>query len=322
MKLSQVLAVARNTFTESIRQPISMVLLLLALGVLSLNPAISSYTLEDDDALLRDIGLSTIFVAGLFLSAFTAAGALSVEIRRKTVLSVVSKPISRPTFIVGKYFGALAAVAIAQFLWSLALLFTLRHGTLMTVREPYHEPVIFFGLGALVLATVLSSVGNYLRGYNFASSFLYSLSILLSIAMVPAFMYDAKWNRVEFWSQFDPQLLLAIFLIAQALAILCAIAVAVATRLGQMTTLTICTIIFLAGLTAEYFIGPYVDHSGSARAIYAALPNLQYLWLGEALLEGRRVSGLYVIMTTCYSGLYVAAILGIATALFQTRDVG
>ena len=68
--LGQITTVARNTYTAAIRQPIALVLLLLTLGILALNPAVSAYTLEDDDKLLRDIGLSTVFVAGLFLSAF------------------------------------------------------------------------------------------------------------------------------------------------------------------------------------------------------------------------------------------------------------
>ena len=322
MKLSQVLAVAQNTFTEAIRQPIAMVLLLLTLGLLTLNPAISGYTLEDDNALLRDIGLNTIFIAGLFLSAFTAAGALSIEISRKTVLSVVSKPISRPSFILGKYLGALGTVVLAQFIWSLALLFTLRHGTLMTVRDPYHEPVIYFGLGAVLLAAVLSLLANYFREYTFSSTFAYLLAVFLALATIPAFSFDARWARVDLWDQFNPQLLLAIILITQAQAVLCALAVTVATRLGQMTTLAICTGLFFSGLTAEHFLGPHLEASSLARVLYAALPNLQYLWMGEALLDGHAVSGFYVVLTTCYSGLYILALLGLATALFQMRDVG
>ncbi|MEM7261814.1 MAG: hypothetical protein AAF488_07455 [Planctomycetota bacterium] len=320
--LGQITAVARNTYTAAIRQPIALVLLLLTLGILALNPAVSAYTLEDDDKLLRDIGLSTVFVAGLFLSAFTAAAALSEEIRRKTVLSVVSKPVHRWTFLVGKYVGALGSVWIAQWIWSLALLFTLRHGVLMTVRDPYHEPVIYFGLGALALAFLLAFAANYFRGAVFASTLTHLLAIILPMAIVPAFLFDSGWTRVPFLEQFDLPLLVALLLVGQALAMLCAIAITAATRVGQMATLSICSLAFVAGLTSEYFLGTLVERSIAARMAYAVLPNLQHLWLGDALLGNLPITLGYFIQTSCYSGLYVVACMAISTLLFQSRDVG
>ncbi|MFQ5655144.1 MAG: ABC transporter permease, partial [Planctomycetota bacterium] len=85
--MEQIRAVARNTFTESIRQPIFLVLLLLGIGLLAINPALSAYTLGDDNKLLLDLGLSTLLLAGMFLAAFTSTGVLSDEIERRTVLT-------------------------------------------------------------------------------------------------------------------------------------------------------------------------------------------------------------------------------------------
>ena len=81
----QLVTIARNTFTESIRQPIFAVVLLVAGLALSLNPSLSAYTLEDDNKLLIDMGLSTLFLAGLALTAFTATSVLSNEIQQRTV---------------------------------------------------------------------------------------------------------------------------------------------------------------------------------------------------------------------------------------------
>ncbi|MCA8961599.1 MAG: hypothetical protein KDC38_13840, partial [Planctomycetes bacterium] len=319
---SQIAAVARNTFLESIRQPITLVLLLLTLGLLTLNPALSSYTLEDDDRLLRDIALSTVFVGGLFLAGFTGAAALSEEIRTRTVLSVVSKPLARPSFLIGKYLGAFGAVAAIESIWALGLLFSLRHGTLMSVRDPYHEPVLYFGFGALACALLFALFANYFRGASFGSALTVLLAVLLAIALIPAFSFDARWQRVPFLDQFDPTLLAALFLVLQAHAVLCAVSIAAATRLGRSTTLIITTLFFLAGLTSEYFLGNLIDGSWIARASYALLPNLQYLWLGDALLEGRTVSPSYLVLVSVYCGLFVIGALGVATALFQSRDVG
>ena len=90
--------VALNTFVETIRQPIYGVILLATATLLILNVSLAAFTLDDDDRLLLDLGLSTLLLSGLFLSAFSAAGVLSREIENKTVLTVISKP---PHFHIG-----------------------------------------------------------------------------------------------------------------------------------------------------------------------------------------------------------------------------
>ena len=127
---------------------------------------------------------------------------------------------------------------------------------------------------------------------------------------------------MPFFEQFDLALIVALLLVGQALAMLCAIAITAATRVGQMATLAICSLAFVAGLTSEYFLGTLVERSIAARMAYAVLPNLQHLWLGDALLGDLPISLGYFVQTSCYSGLYVVACMAISTLLFQSRDVG
>ncbi|NQW49042.1 MAG: ABC transporter permease, partial [Planctomycetes bacterium] len=85
--------IARNAFLESIRQPVQAVLICAALLALVLNLNVAGYTLEDDNKLLIDLGLSTLFLSGILMAAFTATSVLSREIENKTLLTVVSKPV-------------------------------------------------------------------------------------------------------------------------------------------------------------------------------------------------------------------------------------
>ena len=111
--VQRFLALANNTFVETVRQPIYAVLLLATAAMLVLNVSLAGFTLEDDDKLLLDLGLSTLMLSGLFLSAFSATGVLTREIENKTVLTVISKPVGRPLFILGKFAGLLAALLLA-----------------------------------------------------------------------------------------------------------------------------------------------------------------------------------------------------------------
>ncbi|MEX0885864.1 MAG: ABC transporter permease subunit, partial [Phycisphaeraceae bacterium] len=116
--LGQLLTIAGNTFTEAIRQPIFTVLVLLGAVALGLNLQLAAYTFEDDTKILIDLGLSTVFLVGLFLAAFTATGVLASEVESKTVLTVVSKPVSRPLFVVGKFLGVAGAIGVALYVLS------------------------------------------------------------------------------------------------------------------------------------------------------------------------------------------------------------
>ena len=133
--LQQLFAISRNTFVESIRQPIFSVMIFFAwLVLIVLNPSMSAYSMEHgaDVQMLITMGLSTVAVMTLLLAAFTATGVIAEEIERKTVLTVVSKPVGRPLFILGKYLGVAAATTLAYYLMAVILLLTYRHGVMST----------------------------------------------------------------------------------------------------------------------------------------------------------------------------------------------
>ncbi|MFN0058741.1 MAG: hypothetical protein ACKVX7_09830 [Planctomycetota bacterium] len=320
--IHQVWTIARSTFTEALRQPIYLVLLLATLVLIGVNPAFSAFTLGEDEKLLVEIGLSTIFVGGLLLAAFTATRVIAEEIRHHTVLSVVAKPVSRAGFLIGKFIGVTAALGVACWIWSAGFLMAVRHGVLATALDRAHLPVIWLGLAALATATAVATWRNYRSGTVFSSCLTYWLAVLAPTACAISHLFDERWGLVSFGAQWNPQHLMALALIAEALAVLSAIAVAASTRLGQAMTLILCSLVFLLGLTSEYLLGRFAESSLLGRGAYALVPNLQLLWLGEALAIEQPVSLSYVALATCYCGAYCVAVLALGTALFQTRDVG
>ena len=119
--LEQLLTIARNTFTESVRQPIYAIMLVVAELGLLFNQQIAQYTFDDDTKLMLEMGLSWVFMVGAVQAALAASAVLSSEIENRTALTVISKPIPRPVFVVGKYLGVAAAMALAY--WVVALNF-------------------------------------------------------------------------------------------------------------------------------------------------------------------------------------------------------
>lgn len=325
-----VLTIARNGFLESIRQPIFAVLLLGGMLALVLNVSLAAFTLDDDNKILVDLGLSTLFLCGLLLAAFTATGVLAREIDDRTVVTVVSKPVSRPAVVVGKYLGVAAALGVG--FWSLAVVFllTVRHrvpaaGPMESGLDP---PVLVFGLTGTAAAVLVAAAANYLRGRPFASVFAVAQAAGAAVALAATWSVDRSWRPQNPASEWNPQLVMAVGLVFEAILVLAAVAIAASTRFGQVPTLMACVAVFLGGLVSEYFLGTIVGGAGPAWArwlawpVYAALPNMQFFWPADALTQGRPITSGHFLSVSLYAGCMITAIVSLAVLLFQERDVG
>ena len=323
----QILALSRNTFVESIRQPIYVVLIVVGTIGLWLNPQLAAYTLEDDNKMMIDLGLSLLFLIGLLMAAFTATGVLTAEIENRTVLTVVSKPVARPLFVLGKFIGVAGALAVAYITLATTFLLNVRHAVLQTASDKIDWPVILFAGAAIFLAALIATLGNYLYAWVFTSTFVFVYAELNFVAYVLVLVIDKQWQFQSITAEFTAndghlvQLLISLLLLFEAIVMLSAVAIAVSTRLGQVMTLVVCFAVFLLGLVSNSIYHRY-EENFFARLFFWLMPNLQYLWQADALTAGHDIPFYHVLLVSSYSMLYVAALLCLSVSLFQTREVG
>jgi len=107
---TQAGVIAKATTKESIRQPVFLLLMALGLVLLFLNTFLPFFSMGDDVKMLMDCGLATILICSLLLAVWSASTSIASEIEGKTAMTLLSKPINRRQFIVGKYLGILKAV--------------------------------------------------------------------------------------------------------------------------------------------------------------------------------------------------------------------
>lgn len=253
--LEQLFAVARNTFFESIRQPIVLVILTIATIALILANPLSAFTMEDDQRMLIDLGLATIFLCGALLAAFVATGVLTREIENRTALTVISKPISRPVFVVGKFLGVGAALLLATLYMAFVFLLVERHSVLQTVRDPINVPVIVFGVGGGILGVIAAAWANYFYHKVFASTVIVLLTPILALAYLMSLMFRHDFTPQPIAAAFRPDLWLGLITLAVAILVLTAIAIAASARLGQVMTLLTTLGVFLLGLLSDHLLG-------------------------------------------------------------------
>lgn len=326
---TRLFSIAGNAFTQTIRQAVFGVVLILTVLLLILSNAISAWTLEDDNKLMIEFGLSTLLMGGLFLAAFSAAGVLSREIEDRTAVTVISKPVGRVVFIVGKYVGLSAALAVAFYLCAIALLIVLRHGVLEAASDPYDVPALAFGFGALFLVFLIAGFCNFFYGSSFQSLAVALAALLFTLAALALCVVDKDWQLQPFGADFlDPAILGAVFLLFVCVLVLTAIALAASTRLGQVMTLLVCLAFLVLGLISDYVFGFGASSAESAvasrllSAAYHVLPNIGFFWIADAIADRRGVPVQYVAQATGYGVVYIVAALLVATALFQRRELG
>ncbi|MBT3201221.1 MAG: hypothetical protein HN350_15075, partial [Phycisphaerales bacterium] len=259
--MTKLWAIGRTTFLQTIRQPIYGVLIVVTFALLVMNLPLSGFTVSSDSGssdqkMMESIGLSTLMLTGLLIAAFSAAAALGREIDDKTALTVVAKPVTRATFVIGKFLGVTSAVVLAYYLCGLVLLMTVRHGVMPTVRHHVDMPVLIIGLSALTLGFFVALIGNLMFNWTFTSAIVWAETVLLSAAMAIIAFVGKGWTIVTFGQGISLQLLIAMGLMLMAVIVFSAIAVSASTRFGQVITLLICFGVFFAGSMYRTLFGP------------------------------------------------------------------
>jgi ABC-type transport system involved in multi-copper enzyme maturation permease subunit len=320
--MSNLLTIAKNTLVETLRQPVYAVILFIALLLFAVSPSLSMYTMDDDNKLLREIGLSTLFLTSLFIAIFSASGAVSVEMENQTILTVLTKPIQRPIFVLGKFLGVVGALALAHYICTAALLLAIRHGVLETASDTHDWTVIATAGTVVGLAVLLSTFFNYVYDWKFTSTAVVTTAILATAGIVFLAFIDRNWTfnpAANGMHIFDIYGSLLLFLAAIVVA---ALATAISCRFNAVVTLSACVGVFLLGLVSDYVFGRFADTHIWARIGRYLVPNLQVFWISDAIYEGSQVPARYIFISGSYALCYTAAILALAVALFQRRQVG
>ena len=122
---ARVGAIALNTFREAIRNRILYLLLMFAVGIISFAQILSLLTVGSEEKIIKDFGLASIDVFGVLTAVFVGVGLVSKEIERRTVYTLLAKPLHRYEFVLGKFAGLTLTLLIntaVMTLWFFAIL--------------------------------------------------------------------------------------------------------------------------------------------------------------------------------------------------------
>lgn len=128
-------AIARTTAKEAMSQPLFFVVLVVGVVALLLFPFVPYNTFGEDVKMLKDGSLTVIMLLSIALAVWTASVSVSDEIEGRTALTLLSKPVGRRQFILGKFLGIVGAVAILFIVFGAIFLATVSYKVVYDARE-------------------------------------------------------------------------------------------------------------------------------------------------------------------------------------------
>ena len=147
--MRRLFAIALNTFKEAVRDRVLYSILFFAVGMMVISLALQDITIGDQAKIVRSVAQGAIDFFGSLIAMFLGVSLVWKEIERRTAYTILSKPIPRWMFILGKYLGLMLTLVV-----EVAIMLAV-YCVLMTVQQKFPPPVVFVSIGMLLLELML-----------------------------------------------------------------------------------------------------------------------------------------------------------------------
>jgi Cu-processing system permease protein len=176
--MNSIFIIAYNAFRETVRDKILYNLVLFAIMMIAFSLLLGEWSVFARDTVVKDFALASMSVSGLMMSVFVGIGLIQKEIQRKTILTLLAKPLPRWHFIVGKYIGLLMVLFVNLAIMTLVffvLLLTIGSrptpSLLLAIYLVYLEMAVVVAVALLFSAfstptlSALFTLGVYVAGH-------------------------------------------------------------------------------------------------------------------------------------------------------------
>jgi ABC-type transport system involved in multi-copper enzyme maturation permease subunit len=189
--------VALNVFKESVRDRVLYSLVAFASLLIAVSYLIGQLTAGQDIKIIKDLGLAAIATFGLLIAVFIGIGLVWKEVDRRSIYSLLAKPVGRYEFILGKYAGLALTLLVNVAMMTAALYVVLAYMSTQfpeNVRAAWPAPAVDPGLlrgVALIFVELLVVTALALFFSTFSSPFL-SAGLTLGLWVIGHFNADLR----------------------------------------------------------------------------------------------------------------------------------
>lgn len=176
--MKSIFIIAYNAFRETVRDKILYNLVFFAILMIAFSLILGEWSVFARDLVIKDFALAVMSVSGLLMSIFVGIGLIQKEIQRKTILTLLAKPLPRWYFIVGKYIGLLMVLFVNVLVMTLVFFIVLlcigirpEPSLLLAIYLVYLEMAVLVAVALLFSSfstptlSALFTLGVYIAGH-------------------------------------------------------------------------------------------------------------------------------------------------------------
>jgi len=191
--IGRIYAIALNTFREAIRHRVLYGIIVAVIGINLFAIVLGEMSLNNEARVARDVGLGAVSLFGSITAILLGVLLLYTEIERRTIHTIVSKPIERWEFVLGKYGG------MAITLSALVVLFSLAMAALLYMQDvAFTSSVIKALILAYMEVLIVAAVAVFFS--SFASPFLsglFSFAVFITGRLTPEMHEAIESSKME-----------------------------------------------------------------------------------------------------------------------------
>jgi hypothetical protein len=314
--------VAFAAYREACRQPMFWLITLAAILATWIAVALPYFTFGDDYKMMKQIGFDVVMLSAVMFGVLASSISISEEIEGRTAVTLMSKPVNRRQFLLGKFLGIILACLAMSMLVSWNLNYSLRA---MREFDPINnnpDPIDPLGIPTDKVVDPMTLQAQ-------------RTVVPLIEKPVPSVPGKSVARGVGLWfSDTVAHTLGGLLGFGQAM-ILVGIASALATRVTFVVNLVLCLLIYFLGHLAPVVVqvteatpggGVGVGLVGFLGNLFnVLLPALEFFNMGPAIIREAPLDlwnfGIYVLTVFGYSVIYTCIALLIGLLLFEDRDL-
>lgn len=183
----RIAAIASNTFREAVRDRVLYNLIAFAVLMSGAAILVGQISIDIERLVVINLGLTSVSLFGIVIAIFIGIGLVSKEIEKRTLYTVLSRPVRRWEFIVGKFFGLAGTLVVNTFFMAIGVF-----AALLYVSHHFQEPdswilvALYFIVLQFLIITALALL------FSSFSSPLLSAVFAFSIFVIGTFAEDLR----------------------------------------------------------------------------------------------------------------------------------
>lgn len=122
-----IFVIAKATFGEAVRKKILNVFLLVALALIVFSVSFAYFSARQELTIIKSLGLGIIALAGMFISVVLGINLIPGEIEKRTIYTILAKPVKRHEFLLGKFLGGTLTMLVNLVLMTLVFMLTVAY---------------------------------------------------------------------------------------------------------------------------------------------------------------------------------------------------